>query len=108
MEKKTTSALVLSAALAGAGVGRATNPSPPAPKLERICVEADGSAQIYVAHSAGVSGLSAHRQLLVPVDHALAVMSREGAKAIDVVPPGLSKAIRTLVDEAEKAGAGAK
>jgi hypothetical protein len=96
MDKKTASAAILSAALAGAGIGRATVPSPPAPKLERVCVEADGSAQIYT---------SEHRQLLVPPNHALAIMHREGGKVADVVPAGLSKALRAVVDEAGKVAA---
>ena len=96
MDKKTTSALILSAALAGAGIGRATSPAPPAPTLERVCVDVDGSAQVYT---------SERKQLLVPPDHALAVMHREGGKVVDVVPPGMSKAIRALVDEAGKVAA---
>jgi hypothetical protein len=105
MQKTTTTAIALSAALAGAGVGRATvpeHPAPPAPKLARVCVEADGSAQVYTAEANAV------RQLLVPPDHKLAVMHREGGKAADSVPAGLSTAIRSLVGEAGKLAASAK
>ncbi len=96
MDTKKTSALILSAALAGAGIGRATIPSPAAPKLERVCVAADGSAQVYTSEK---------KQLLVPPNHALAVMHRKGGKVADVVPPGLSKAIKVVVDESDKLAA---
>lgn len=94
MDPKKIAAIALTSALAGAGVGRATVQSPPAPKLERICVEADGSAQIYTDFD------GKRRQMLIPPNHAQAVMRREGGKATDVVPPKLSAAIKSIVVEA--------
>jgi hypothetical protein len=107
MQPKTASALAISAALAGAGIGRATvpeQPKPPAPVLQRVCVEADGSAQVEVDDQ------GRHVQLLVPKDHALAVQTRDGRKVADKVPAGLDAAIKSVSSEAGKlaAIAGAK
>ena len=89
-------AVALSLALAGAGVGigRATVPTPPAPELDRICVEADGSAQVY----ADDDGRKV--QLLITPDHALQVQTRAGRKVADIVPPKLSAAIKAITVEA--------
>lgn len=89
-------ALGLSTALAGLGVGRAMAPSSAAPTLRRVCVEADGSAQVYT------EGDGRRRQLLVPTNHGQAIMRREGGKVADSVPPSLSAAIKTIVDEGGK------
>ncbi len=97
MDRKTA-LLIVSTSLASIGLGRATIPTPPGPKLERICIEADGSAQLVTDKG----------QMLVPTDHALAVMHRSGGKAFDLVPVGLSKAIRAVLDEGSKASAEAK
>jgi len=96
MDPKKIVALSLASALAGVGVGRATVPSSPAPSLERVCVEADGSAQVYLNDD------GRKRQLLVPADHTLAIMKREGGKVVDTVPAGLSHAIKALTNEVSK------
>lgn len=93
MDKKTI-ALSLALAGAGVGIGRATVPMPPAPKLERVCVEADGSAQVY----ADDEGRKV--QLLIAPDHALQVQTRDGRKVADIVPPKLSAAIKVITIEA--------
>jgi hypothetical protein len=102
MDPKKTAPIIIAAALAGAGIGRATVPGAPAAKFERVCIEADGSAQVWVQQEI------AHRQLLVPPDHTLAVMHREGGKATDIVPAGLSSAIKSVLSEAGKLAAVAK
>jgi len=102
MQTKTASALALSAALAGAGIGRATvpeQPKPPAPVFQRVCVEADGSAQVY-ADDAGRP-----LQLLVPRDHKLAVQTRDGRKVADKTPAALDAAIKAVAAEAGKLAA---
>lgn len=103
MDPKKTSAVALTALLAGAGIGRATVPSPPAPKLERVCVEADGSAQVYADDD------GRKLQVLIAPNHALQVQTRDGKKIADVVPPKLSAAIKSILAEAgeiaTKAGA---
>ncbi len=100
-------ALIVSAG-AGAGITTAIQTAPAAasaPALERLCIEADGSAQLYAATSSPQIGVVARRQLLVPPDHALAIMARDGKKIADKVPAALSAAIKATLLEAGKVAA---
>lgn len=92
----------LSATLAlGVGLGRATVPTPRGPKFERICVEADGSAQVYTDDD------GRKVQLLITPDHSLPVQTRTGRKVASAVPSKLSAAIKSVSAEAAALAANA-
>lgn len=94
MNRRIAAASLSTALALGVGIGRATVPSAPSPKFERICVEADGSAQVYANND------GRKVQMLVAPNHALPVQTRAGHKIADKVPPKLSAAIKAIVVEA--------
>ncbi len=101
MQKKPTTIMIASAlSLAlGAGVGRAIPVAPPKPEaapLQRVCVEADGSARVFFEEGGPAW------QIHIQKDHAAAVKRQSGAKLADVVPPALSSALHAVVAESTK------